>query len=49
MLPPPRKRSPWLSEAAAEAERELTAAETQDGMAKGSSGPADGPAVDEPR
>jgi hypothetical protein len=47
MLLPPRKLPPWLNEAAAEAERELTAVTTEDGIAKGSSGPSEAPAVDE--
>ena len=47
MLLPPRKLPRWLHEAAAEAERELTAVATEDGMAKGSSGPSEAPAVDE--
>ena len=46
MLLPPRKLPRWLHEAAAEAERELTATETGGGTAKGSSGPSERPAVD---
>ena len=47
MLLPPRKLPAWLNEAAANAERELTAVDTGDGMAKASSGPSEAPAVDE--
>jgi hypothetical protein len=47
MLLPPRKLPAWLNDASAEAERELTAIETEDGIAKGSSGPSEAPAVDE--
>jgi len=47
MLLPPRKLPAWLNDAAAEPERELTAVETADGMAGGSSGPSEAPAVDE--
>jgi hypothetical protein len=46
MLLPPRKLPGWLNEAAAEAERELTAAEAQGGRAK-SPVASDAPAVDE--
>ena len=46
MLLPPRKLPAWLNEAAADAERELTAVETGVGGAK-SPEPSEGPAVDE--
>ena len=46
MLLPPRKLPGWLSEAATQAERELTAVETGDGGGK-SPGPSEAPAVDE--
>jgi hypothetical protein len=50
MLLPPRKLPAWVNEAAAEAERELTPGETEDGgMATESSGPSEAPAVDEPQ
>jgi hypothetical protein len=48
MLLPPRKLPGWLNEAAAEAERELTAVETEDRTAK-SPEPSEAPAVDELR
>jgi hypothetical protein len=48
MLLPPRKLPAWLNEAAGEAERELTAVETEDGRAK-SPEPSEAPAVDESR
>ena len=43
----PGKLPAWLNEAAAEAERELTAAETEDRTAQ-PPGPSEPPAVDEP-
>jgi hypothetical protein len=43
---PARKLPVWLNEAAAEAERELTAVDTEDGTAK-APGPPEAPAVDE--
>jgi hypothetical protein len=43
----PRKLPAWLNGTAAEAEPELTAIETEDGTAKGSSGPFEAPAIDE--
>jgi hypothetical protein len=46
MLLPPRKLPTWLNEAAAEAERELTAVETEDGTAE-SPAPSEAPAADE--
>jgi len=46
MLLPPRKLPGWLKEAAAEAERELTAVETEGGRAK-SPEPSEVPAFDE--
>jgi hypothetical protein len=46
MLLPPGKLPGWLNEAAAEAERELTAVETEDGRAK-SPEPTEAPSVDE--
>ena len=46
MLLRPRKLPAWLSEAAAEAERALTAVDTEDGRAK-SPEPTEAPAVDE--
>ena len=46
MLLPPRKLPGWLNEAATQAERELTAVETEDGGAK-SPEPSEAPAVDE--
>jgi hypothetical protein len=46
MLLPPRKLPAWLNEAASEAERELTAVETDDGRAN-SPEPSEIPAVDE--
>jgi hypothetical protein len=42
----PGKLPAWLNEAAAEAERELTAGETEDRTTQ-SSGPSEAPAVDE--
>jgi hypothetical protein len=45
MLLPPRKLPGWLNEAAAEAERELTAVETEDSTAT-SSEPSEAPTVD---
>jgi len=47
MLLPPRKLPAWLNGAAAAAERELIATATDDGTAKGSSGPSEAPGVDE--
>jgi hypothetical protein len=47
MLLPPRKLPAWLNEAAADAERELTAVEAEDGTAHGSSGASEAPALDE--
>jgi len=41
MLLPPRKLPGWLHGVAAEAERELTAPETEDDTPKGSSGPSE--------
>ena len=46
MLLPPRKLSGWLNEAAAEAERQLTAVEPEDGRAK-SPERSEAPAADE--
>jgi len=46
MLLPPRKLPAWLHNAAAEAERELTAMQTDNGTAK-SPGPSETPAADE--
>jgi len=46
ILLPPRKLPGWLNDAAAEAERELTAVETEDGRAK-SPEPLEAPPVDE--
>jgi hypothetical protein len=48
MLLPPRKLPGWLNEAAAEAERQLTAVEPEDGGAK-SPEPSEAPAADEPQ
>jgi len=48
MLLPPRKLPGWLSEAAAEAEREFTAVATEHGREK-SPEPSKIPAVDEPQ
>lgn len=48
MLLPPRKLPAWLSEAAAEAEREITAVDTEDAAATGSSASSEAPAADEP-
>jgi hypothetical protein len=46
MLLPPRKLPRWLNEAAAEAERELAAVETEDGRGN-PPGPSEAPTVDE--
>jgi hypothetical protein len=46
VLLPPRKPPAWLNRAAAQAERELTAAETDADAAEGASGPSEAPAVD---
>jgi hypothetical protein len=43
----PGKLPAWLNDAAAEAERKLTAIETDDDAAKGSSGPSEAAGVDE--
>jgi hypothetical protein len=49
MLLPPRKLPAWLDEAAAEAEREITAVETEDAAVTGSSASSEAPAADESR
>jgi hypothetical protein len=46
MLLPPRKLPGWLNQAAAEAEREVAAVETEDGTAT-SSEPSEAPTADE--
>jgi len=42
MLLPPRKLPAWLNGAAAQAEREVTATDTENGTAKRSAGPPEG-------
>jgi hypothetical protein len=49
MLLPPRKLPAWLNEAAAEAEREITAVETEEAAVTGSSVSPEAPAADESR
>lgn len=46
-LLPPGKLPAWLNEAAAEAERKITAVENEDATPNGSSGPPESPAADE--
>lgn len=49
MLLPPRKLPAWLNEAAAQAEREITAVETEDPAVTGSSASSQAPATEESR
>lgn len=49
MLLPPRKLPAWLNEAAAQAEREITAVETEDAAVTGSSASSQAPATEESR
>ena len=49
MLLPPRKLPAWLNEAAAQAEREITAVETADPAVTGSSASSQAPATEESR
>src|SRR5205823_3766860 len=49
VLLPPRKLPAWVNHAAAEAERRITAAETDDAAGTGSAASSDAPVADEPQ